>query len=55
MSVLIMAGAVVAIDIAAKLMDADTITKVLRRNRIEALIGVTWLAVHVLNKEQAHE
>lgn len=48
MPVLALVGAVVAIDIAAKVVGGDTITAVLRRNRLEALIGVTWLTVHIL-------
>lgn len=47
MSVLLLAGAVVVIDIVCP----ETITKVLRRNRGEALIGVLWLAVHIMKDE----
>ena len=47
MAVLVLAGAVVAIDLVAKATGHDTITAVLRRNRGEAMIGVAWLAVHV--------
>jgi hypothetical protein len=45
--VLALVGAVVAIDVTAKLAGADTITAVLRRNRAEALIGCAWLVVHI--------
>lgn len=41
--VLALVGAVVLIDVFAH----ETITKVLRRNRAEAFIGITWLVVHV--------
>lgn len=51
MSFLALVGAVVTIDIAAKLTKHDTITAILRRNRAEALIGVTWLTVHILGGE----
>lgn len=51
MSLLALVGAVVAIDVAAKLTHQDTITAVLRRNRAEAFIGVLWLAVHVAKED----
>jgi hypothetical protein len=51
-SLLALVGAVVAIDVAAKLTGGDTITAVLRRNRAEALIGVLWLVVHVCKEDQ---
>lgn len=41
--ILALVGAVVVIDTIAP----ETITKVLRRNRAEAYIGILWLAVHV--------
>lgn len=47
-----MVGAVVAIDLGAKLAGRDTITAELRRNRSEALIGVLWLAVHVMKEQK---
>lgn len=47
MAVLAMVGAVVAIDVIAKVCRRDTITAVLRRNRGEALVGVAWLTVHI--------
>lgn len=52
MSVLLLVGSVVAIDLGAKLAGRDTITAELRRNRAEALIGVLWLAVHVMKEEK---
>lgn len=51
MPVLALVGAVVAIDVAAKLSGGDTITAVLRRNRAEAFIGIAWLAVHVARRD----
>jgi hypothetical protein len=53
MPVLALVGAVVAIDVVAKLAGGDTITAVLRRNRLEALIGVAWLTVHVMRGDDA--
>lgn len=47
MPVLALVGSVVLIDTVAKLTGNDTITNVLRRNRLEAFIGITWLAVHL--------
>lgn len=52
MPVLALVGAVVVIDVAAKLFDAPTISAVLRRNKAEALIGIAWLTVHVMKEEQ---
>lgn len=53
MALLALVGAVVGIDIAAKLTGQDTITRILRRNRAEAYIGIVWLIVHVCKKETA--
>ena len=52
MALLALVGAVVGIDIAAKLTGQPTITDILRRNRDEAVIGLVWLAVHVLKRER---
>lgn len=41
--ILALAGAVVLIDTVSPM----TITKVLRRNRIEAYVAMVWLVVHV--------
>lgn len=49
MSFLALVGAVVAIDIAAKATGDKTISEVLRDNRLEAAIGMAWLAVHVFH------
>lgn len=51
MALLALVGAIVGIDVAAKLTGQDTITGILRRNRAEALIGVLWLTVHVLKED----
>lgn len=51
MPVLALVGAVVAIDVAAKVVGGDTITAVLRRNRVEALIGVAWLTLHIMRRD----
>lgn len=51
MSFLALVGAVVAIDIVAKVADAKTITQVLRDNRGEAAIGLLWLTVHIYKSE----
>jgi hypothetical protein len=50
-AVLALVGAVVGIDVVAKLAGRDTITAILRRNRDEALVGLLWLAIHILKKE----
>lgn len=50
MPVLAMVGAIVTIDVVAKLAGTPTITDCLRKNRAEALIGVTWLVVHISKK-----
>jgi hypothetical protein len=50
MGVLGLAGYVVIYDIIAKLLHRDTITAELRRNRLEALLGVAWLGVHVAKR-----
>lgn len=52
MALLALVGAVVGIDIAAKLTGQATITEILRRNRDEACIGILWLAVHVFKRER---
>ena len=52
MPVLALVGAIVAIDVVAKLTGSDTITTVLRRNRAETLIGVAWLIVHVTRRTE---
>jgi hypothetical protein len=52
MALLALVGSVVVIDVAAKLAGHDTITRILRRNRAEAAIGVLWLAVHVLKEDR---
>jgi len=52
MALLALVGAVVAIDVAAKLARQDTITAILRRNRAEAFIGIAWLTVHVAKKDR---
>jgi hypothetical protein len=41
-------GAIVIIDA----IFPETITTVLRRNRAEAYIGITWLALHVSHNDQ---
>lgn len=51
MALLALVGAVVGIDVVAKLTRQDTITRILRRNRAEAYIGILWLIVHVSKKE----
>lgn len=51
MSLLALVGAVVTIDVVAKLYDGDNITAILRRNRLEAFIGVAWLAVHIAKQD----
>lgn len=53
MSFLVLVGAVVAIDLAAKATGGKTITAVLRDNRGEAAIGLLWLTVHVMKREEA--
>jgi hypothetical protein len=50
MSFLVMVGAIVAIDIAAKVYGVPTITQTLRNNRDEAMIGLVWLGVHVCKR-----
>lgn len=52
MALLALVGAVVTIDVVAKLTGKDTVTTILRRNRGEAIIGLAWLTVHVLKKER---
>lgn len=52
MAFLALVGAVVGIDIAAKVSGHDTITAVLRRNRLEASIGLVWLTVHVMGRDR---
>lgn len=54
MALLALVGAVVGIDIAAKLTGQATITEILRRNRDEACIGLVWLALHILKHEREH-
>lgn len=51
MALLTLVGAVVGIDIAAKLTGQATITDILRRNRAEAYIGLVWLLVHISKQE----
>ena len=51
MAVLALVGAIVGIDVVAKLAKQDTITAILRRNKAEALIGVLWLTVHVCKED----
>lgn len=52
MALLALVGAVVTIDVVAKLTGRDTITTILRRNRDEAVIGLAWLTVHIWKKER---
>lgn len=52
MAVLALVGAVVGIDVVAKLRGTPTITQVLRNNRDEAFIGLVWLTVHLFKKER---
>lgn len=51
MSFLALVGAVVAIDLAAKVTGGKTITAVLRANKGEAAIGLVWLTVHIYKSE----
>lgn len=51
MPVLLLIGAIVGIDIGAKLLGKDTITAVLRRNKAEAGVGLVWLAIHVFRRD----
>lgn len=55
MSVLVLVGAIVAIDLAAKATGEKTISEVLRDNKSEAAIGLLWLAVHVFKRGEPVE